>query len=267
LNGVVTVNCAASDRNGTIELRVTNADQSSSILPLARHAEIYPSVQQTSVVQVPTKTIDQILEETCENAADFNLLNLDIQGAELMALKGAIEMLPNIEAILCEVNYEELYAGCPMIEEIDAFLFAQGFDRVATATPYHASWGDAFYVRRRTAPATPKAINQFLHEARNTLVNGWLNIPAASLREAWEGATGRAHRHLVQNGVCQLPIADEDDHRVFQLLQDNLKSASKDRRLNLQLATMLYAPLDQLSTEGMPGWLKKSLGVAERQAA
>jgi len=190
LNGVTTINCAASDQNGTIELRITNADQSSSILPLARHSAIYPSVRQTSVVAVAAKTIDTIVQEAGHNPSDFNLPNLDIQGAELLALKGAIGVLPNVQAILTEVNYEELYAGCAMIEEMDAFLESQGFDRVATATPYHASWGDAFYVRRRPAPVPQQSARDFLYETRQyhrrRLVAHSRRIPPPSL--------GRGHR-------------------------------------------------------------------------
>jgi FkbM family methyltransferase len=273
LAGVTTINCAASDESGFVELRVTNMEQSSSILPLARHSAIYPSVQQVSTVAVPAKTIDQIVREVGHNPGDYNLLNLDIQGAELMALRGAMGVLPNVQAILTEVNYEELYAGCAMIEELDAFLESQGFDRVATATPYHSSWGDAFYVRRRAATVPQQTKSDFLYEARNSIVGGWLSLSSGSLREAWEGATGHAHRHLLENGVCELPLSSEEDHRVLDLLEKNLKAASKDRRLQLFLGLSLYRPMDkiQMLPEALPGWLRKSwpavAGVAESVAA
>jgi FkbM family methyltransferase len=270
LDGVVAVNCAATDHNGTAALHVTSFDQSSSILPLARHSEIYPSITEVDTIGVPAKTIDRIFEELGQNPADYDLLYLDIQGAELQALQGAMGLLPNVKAIATQVNYEELYAGCALIEQLDEFLEGQGFDRVATATPFHSSWGDAFYVRHRPAPVSKKALTDFLYNARNTIVGGWLSIPSVSLREAWEGATGRAHRHLIDNGVHQLPLSSEDDGRVLKLLQDSLKSASKDRRLQLLLALMLYLPTHQIaiSPEGIPGWLKKTLpGFAEEQAA
>jgi hypothetical protein len=107
----------------------------------------------------------------------------------------------------------------------------------------------------------PQSASDFLYDARNTLVGSWLSLQAASLREAWEGATGHAHRHLIEKGVCHLPLSGEDDHRVLELLQQSLKSAPKDRRLQLLLALMMYIPVDQLaiSSEVIPGWLKKSL--------
>jgi FkbM family methyltransferase len=265
LQGVLAIHCAAGDQNGTAELRVANSDRSSSVFPFARHRAIFPTVKQTSLAEVPARTLDQILKETDQQPGDYNVLNLEIQGAELIALKGAASLLPNVQAVLAEVNYEELYAGGATIEQMDAFLESSGFDRVATTTPMHASWGSAFYVRRRAAPQPQQSTTEFLSNARNTLVNGWLSLSAASLREAWEGATGHAHRHLIANGVLQLPLATDDDHRVLDLLQKSLKSASKDRRLQLLLALMLYLPFERtgVSTDGLPGWLKKSLPSRE----
>ena len=209
----------------------------------------------------PAKMIDQIIEEAGHNPAEYDLLDLNMQGAELTALKGAIGMLANVNAILTEVNFEQRFAGCAQIEQIDDFLEAQGFDRVATVTPNHSGRGEAFYLRRRPAPVSKQAVREFLYNARNTIVSGWLNIPAVSLREAWEGATGRAHRHLIENGVLELPLSSDDDGRVQALLKSSLKSASKDRRLQLFLALMLYQPVSEIaiSLDGIPGWLRKSL--------
>ena len=80
--------------------------------------------------------------------ADFNILNMNIQGAELRALKGgAKSTLPGIEAINTEINFEEPYEDGALASELDDFLALHGFKRVATTTPHHPTWGDAFYVR------------------------------------------------------------------------------------------------------------------------
>ncbi len=260
LDGVVTVNCAAGDRNGTADLRVTNLDQSSSILPLARHGVVYPGIRQAAVVTVPLRTVDQILLDVGHAAADYNLLKLDIQGAELMALKGCPGLLPHVEAVLVEVNYEELYAGCPPIEAMDAFLEGQGFERVVTTTPHHSSCADAFYVRRRPAAAAVTA--EFLYGSRNALVSGWLGLPRSAVREAWEGATGNAHRHLIAHGVCRLPPASGSDERVLASLTSGLGTAGTDQRLQVLLALVLYLPIEQIAvpTGGVPGWLAKAIG-------
>ncbi|MBE9121947.1 FkbM family methyltransferase [Tychonema sp. LEGE 07199] len=142
------VNCAISNINGTSTLYVTSLDQSSSILPLKEHQKIYPQIKEVERVVVESRNLDTLLEELQVNPADFNILNIDIQGAELLAFQGATNVLKHIEAINTEVNYEELYEGCALIDEIDEFLEICGFDRVATTTPFHPSWGDAFYVKK-----------------------------------------------------------------------------------------------------------------------
>jgi len=64
-----------------------------------------------------------------------------------MAFQGATNLLKYIEAINTEVNYEELYQDCALIDQLDEFLGIYGFERKATTTPYHRSWGDGFYVK------------------------------------------------------------------------------------------------------------------------
>ena len=142
-------NVAISNCSGTVTLHVTSMDQSSSILPLKLHQTIYPSIQVTNTVEVPSRSLDELLPELGLDPADFNFLHLDIQGAEYLALQGAEKTLRDIEAINTEVNFAELYAGCGLIAQLEEHLGARGFNRIAMARPYHPTWGDAFYVRRR----------------------------------------------------------------------------------------------------------------------
>ncbi len=148
LSNVLAVNCVISNINGISTLYVTSMDQSSSILPLKEHQKVYPEIKEVERLVLESRTIDTLLQELQLNPADFNILNIDIQGAELLALQGATNLFKHIEAINTEVNYEELYEGCALIDDIDDFLEIHGFDRAATATPYHPSWGDAFYVKK-----------------------------------------------------------------------------------------------------------------------
>ncbi len=145
---VEAVNCAIADRNGTVDLHVTSFDQSSSILQLKHHQEIYPHITETHQITVQSKTLDTLLQEQELNPSEFNILNIDIQGAELLALQGATNWLKSVELINTEVNYEELYEGCALIDQLDEFLGRHGFQRVATTTPIHPSWGDAIYVKK-----------------------------------------------------------------------------------------------------------------------
>lgn len=81
------------------------------------------------------------------DATLYNFLNLDIQGAELMVLQGASEILKYFDYIYCEVNDKELYEKCAMTSDIDAFLSTHGFERKIKKMTTHG-WGDAFYIKK-----------------------------------------------------------------------------------------------------------------------
>ena len=139
------VRCAIADFDGMTTLNVTNFDQSSSILHLKRHRELYPKIEETHQVSVPCRRLDTLIDELKLSGSSFNLLHIDIQGAELLALRGAIKTLQSIQAIRIEVNVVEMYEGCPSMGDLDAFLASYGFNRVR-AEIYHNAWGDAAYV-------------------------------------------------------------------------------------------------------------------------
>ena len=82
----------------------------------------------------------------------LNFWNFDIQGAELLALKGAGDLLKYADALYLEVNTEEVYKNCARLNEMDDFLKDKGFMRVALSIYKNGSgiedgWGDALYMR------------------------------------------------------------------------------------------------------------------------
>ena len=145
--------CAAvSDNNGgEVTFFITNNMQSSSILPLAEHRREHPDVYEIGAKRMRTVTLDTLFEKGYGIPYDrYDLINLDIQGAELLALRGAEKILGNVRAVYTEVNTKELYAGCALLPEMDEFLEARGFSRVALEMTNHG-WGDALYIRKEFA--------------------------------------------------------------------------------------------------------------------
>jgi hypothetical protein len=63
-----------------------------------------------------------------------------------MALRGARTSLAHADALYLEVNEKELYKGCGLLPEMDAFLETHGFRRILTEMTSHG-WGDALYIR------------------------------------------------------------------------------------------------------------------------
>jgi len=130
----------------TVSFMRTNNDQSSSILDFGTHAKHYGWCVEVGRIQMKTTTIDTFMKrEGIKNPELYNFWNFDIQGAELLALKGGEESIKGVKAIYLEVNTEEVYKKCALIEEIDSYLQVRGFKRIETSMT-NEGWGDALYV-------------------------------------------------------------------------------------------------------------------------
>lgn len=141
-------NTAICDRKGTAEFHVLENGQSSSLLPPLEHLKIYPTIRQTRTITVPTTTIDDLVAQEEYRDMRFNFINIDLQGAEMMAFRGGARTLQHIDAINAEICFDQLYDGTPHVRDVDAFLGAYGFTRVDTVSA-HRTWGDGFYVKDR----------------------------------------------------------------------------------------------------------------------
>jgi FkbM family methyltransferase len=132
-----------SDKIETILFKVANNGQSSSILDFGLHSQYHPHVHYIGAFNCETKLLRDILPKY---NIDYNFLNLDIQGAELKALKGMEEYLPKVDYIYTEVNSDYVYKDCSLITELDDYLKQFGLVRVETKWT-DCKWGDAFYMR------------------------------------------------------------------------------------------------------------------------
>ena len=128
-----------------IMFNISNNIQSSSVLEFGTHSQEHPGVVFIGQLEAKTVTVDTFFERNKLNCEKCNFWNFDIQGAELMALRGAIKSIKHAEVIYLEVNERELYKGCCLIEEIDVFLSYYNFKRVLTNMTING-WGDALYV-------------------------------------------------------------------------------------------------------------------------
>ncbi len=143
----IPINKAILDRSGPVELHVTNFDQASSLLKLGTSREIYSWLFEDRSIRVEGTTIDELLKERQLDPEQFNVINIDIQGAELLAFRGAKETLKHIDLLIAEVSFENLYEGCAQVDEVDDYLAQFGLRREATVSREHLSWGDAVYVK------------------------------------------------------------------------------------------------------------------------
>ncbi len=156
---VQVLEAAALDEDGrtTLHLHTSRggSTEPSSVLELKRFKEIVGTLETTASFDVPSARLDTLLETHAIDAAEFDLLNVDVQGAELRVLRGAERTLASLRAVLTEVHVVELYEGGAREAEIDEFLTEHGFGGLAFE--YHElydesgsfpAWGEVLYPRR-----------------------------------------------------------------------------------------------------------------------
>lgn len=140
----VLIEALISDKDGELlNFNITNYDgMSSSLLEFGTHPNFSPDTVFEHKIQRPATTVDTLAERYDIEA---NFLNMDLQGAELLALKGATGFLRDVAYIMTEVNCDEVYRGCARVEQLDRYL--TNFSRVETYWVPDQGWGDALYVR------------------------------------------------------------------------------------------------------------------------
>lgn len=155
---VTVLEYAVTDAVGTADLHVnasrSGATGASSVLALKRFRDV-GTLRETATVSVETISLDVLYDRHGLDPVEHDLLVLDIQGAEGMALRGAAAILPRLRAVLCEVALVELYEDAPLEDEIVRTLKVCGFERLDTLyyelvdvqNARNVAWGDALFVR------------------------------------------------------------------------------------------------------------------------
>lgn len=147
------INLAVGNENKKIEMNIETANngQSSSILEPALHLIQYPHIVFDTKIEVNMIKLDDFIKNNNTNNdiinnKSHNFIFLDVQGYELEVFKGAENTLNDIDYIICEVNRDVVYYGCPMVDELDYYLEKYNFKRVETTWDGN-TWGDAFYIK------------------------------------------------------------------------------------------------------------------------
>lgn len=121
--------------------RVSNEGLSSSLYRLDENQPF--DIVETEVKKLQTTTLDSILLE------DFDIPPywiIDVQGAEMLVLKGAARALKKCKYLELEVSTFFHYSNQPLFFELEAFLDTQGFFPIWRPGPnYH---GDVLFLKR-----------------------------------------------------------------------------------------------------------------------
>lgn len=104
-----------------------------------------PHLKQIDTIQVRTTTVDMINEFF----GPFDFCSIDIQGAEMLALKGAKSALEeSLRGLLIEFTTVSFYENDCKLQELDEYLQQFGFERKITSfATDEQNWGDALWVK------------------------------------------------------------------------------------------------------------------------
>lgn len=149
---------AAADVDGELALHIHTSRSGSvepaSILELKEFKRYVTTLHTPRTLPVRGRRLDSFIAEERIDLADYNLLTVDVQGAELKVFAGAGGVLAAMQGVLSEVNVIEMYDGGAVEPQIVKFLAGAGFRR-AKAT-YHElyneherrpAWGEVLFLR------------------------------------------------------------------------------------------------------------------------
>jgi FkbM family methyltransferase len=151
-------NYAICDREGVVDLHVhtsrSGSTEAASLLAMKRFNEIVTTLHTPRTIPTPAVTLDALFERHPLRRADYNYMNIDIQGAEILAFKGATSILASMDVIISEVSLIDLYEGGPLEAEVVAFLGRYGFAKrralyhtLYDATSTFPAWGECLFTK------------------------------------------------------------------------------------------------------------------------
>ena len=95
-------------------------------------------------IQVECITIDAWAHQEGIDHIDF--MWLDVEGNELNALKGALNILPTVKVIFAEVNLKELWHECVLYDTLKNWLTQNGFEEVWQ--DLHGRNGNVLFIKK-----------------------------------------------------------------------------------------------------------------------
>lgn len=139
----VVAQTALSNERGELPMDILRWDYSSSLLPVDRTRvavakRVDLSVHET--ITVPVTRLDDLCATT--GFQDTDLLKLDVQGAELLVLRGSDRILGNTRFVLTEVSFQPYYVGGATFDEVLAHLRGRGFRLLGLSEGFRDAAGE-----------------------------------------------------------------------------------------------------------------------------
>ena len=100
-------------------------------------------------VQVPTITLDTLIQQENIDMSNFDFLNIDAEGAELVVLLGIEENLEHINYIDLEASYQPRHSSGITYDTLTEYLNNRSFYEVEKSDSFDTlGWGDVLFARK-----------------------------------------------------------------------------------------------------------------------
>ena len=153
---------------GEVTLNLCRKPMASSIYePNRQFTDLFPEPERNDIVdrvKLPCETVDRVAQQLNTH---FDVIKLDIQGAELDVLRGSTNSLNHALAIDIEVEFCELYKNQPLFDQVFSFLRKAGLEFIDFTYIYRwspdaynglgqATFSDALFMRSPEKAAESK---------------------------------------------------------------------------------------------------------------
>ena len=102
------------------------------------------SIKMNDYIFLEMRTLDSILDEHKIKAFNYDHWVVDLQGAEMIFLKGAVRAIEDCKSISIEVSKKEFYDGGAKWEEIRDYLISKNF---ALSTEPSSDHSDVLFIK------------------------------------------------------------------------------------------------------------------------
>jgi len=143
--GETTFHVSSGNPDNADESNWNYGNKSSSLLAPAKTKDVHSWLKFEEAIIVQTSTLKQFC--TDKNITVIDFIHMDVQGAELMVLKGAEDFIKHINMIWLEVEAVELYKGQPLKHDVENFMLQNDFLKLEDTV--YTTAGDQFWARKK----------------------------------------------------------------------------------------------------------------------
>lgn len=142
--------CCDDSAASIVDFHVASHSGSSSLYQFGRHRVIWPDIEMVRTIRLRPYTLDQIV---IADGGRYDVLVLDVQGAELRVLRGACRTLHCFRYIVLEADDCGLYTDAPSVDAIERYLETAGWKEVDRTVMEATQKGGCYNILYERVPA------------------------------------------------------------------------------------------------------------------